>query len=58
MKKNKYGQSLIEYIILLVAVILILFLFAGKNGLFQKAVNKTVETGAYRMETVGQKIFN
>ncbi|VAX37467.1 hypothetical protein MNBD_UNCLBAC01-529 [hydrothermal vent metagenome] len=58
MKKHKCGQGMVEYLILLAAVISILFIFAGKNGIFQKVVNKTVESGAYRMETVGQKIFN
>lgn len=42
MLKNKKGQSTLEYIILVTAVIAILLVFLGPSGVFRKAYNSTL----------------
>ena len=42
MLKNKRGQSTLEYIILVTAVIAVLLLFLGPTGFFQGAFKKTL----------------
>ncbi len=42
MLKNKRGQSTLEYIILVTAVVAVLLVFLGPSGFFQNTVNKTL----------------
>lgn len=45
-KRNKKGQSTLEYIILITAVIVVVIgLVVSKTGPFQKAVNGSYNTG-------------
>jgi len=57
MKKNR-GQSMVEYMILMAAVIVILLVFAKKDGFFQKGLNKTVEMNSNFMLNMANQIFN
>ena len=42
MLKNKRGQSTLEYIILVTAVVAVLLVFLGSNGTFQSVFNRTL----------------
>lgn len=48
-KKKKKGQSTIEYILLVTGVIVILVIFLGPNGVFQKKYNEALSEGTEGM---------
>ncbi|MBI3601830.1 MAG: class III signal peptide-containing protein [Candidatus Omnitrophica bacterium] len=52
--RDKLGQSTVEYIILVTAVIAVVILFVANPGTgFQKKVNSTLETATQGMEDKG-----
>ena len=52
--KNKRGQSTVEYILLVTAVLaVIVALVAGKNGAFQQQLNGTLNTAVADMNSLG-----
>ena len=56
-RKKKKGQSTLEYIILVVAVVAVLVGFlATSNGGFQTAVNSTLSSGTSGMKNMGSRI--
>jgi len=54
-KKDK-GQSTVEYIILVAAVIAVLIIFLGPNGVFKNAFNATLSTGTNGMENMAERL--
>ena len=48
-KRKKKGQSTVEYIILVAAVLAALIIFLRPGGVFQTAFNQTVTTGTNGM---------
>lgn len=55
-KKRKKGQSTVEYIILVAAVIGALIVFLGDNGPFRKSYNATLATGTNGMEDMAKRL--
>ena len=55
-KKRKKGQSTVEYIILVAAVIGALIVFLGQNGPFHKAFNGTLTEGINGMQNMAHRL--
>ena len=49
-KPKKKGQSTVEYIVLVAAIIFALILFLRQGGIFQSAFNKALISGTNGME--------
>ena len=54
--KKKKGQSTVEYIILVAAVLAALIIFLGDSGPFKKAFNSTLETGTNGMVNMAERL--
>ncbi|OGX27573.1 MAG: hypothetical protein A2787_05515 [Omnitrophica WOR_2 bacterium RIFCSPHIGHO2_01_FULL_48_9] len=57
-KRNKKGQSTLEYIILVTGVIAIIIVFAGPGGLFSQSLNRTLGQGTNGMEDMSNRLRN
>ena len=58
-KKKGKGQSTVEYIVLVAAVILVLVSFIyGKNSLFGQRINKTYDSATGAMTGMGERAVN
>ena len=55
--RKRKGQSTIEYLLLLSAVIVVVFLFARKDGIFSKALNASINTAINSMDGFSNDIF-
>ena len=55
-KKRKKGQSTVEYIILVAAVIGALIVFLKPGGVFQVAYNKALAKGTNGMEDMANRL--
>ncbi len=55
--KDLKGQSTIEYILIVTAVIAVMLVFAGKNGFFQNALNATYDTNINSMLNMADRIL-
>lgn len=53
--KNRCGQQMLEYIILVAAVIVVVIYFAAHNGVFHRLVNDVAASpaGMIRQQTAG-----
>ena len=58
MLKNKRGQSTLEYIILVTAVIAVLLVFLGPTGFFQKTFNVTLNQVTETMNMMANRYVN
>ncbi len=56
-RKRCQGQSTVEYMILVAAVIVIGLLVAKEGGVFQRALNATVDTSLNAMMNMADRIF-
>jgi hypothetical protein len=56
--KKKKGQSTVEYIILVAAIIAALIVFLKPGGIFQTAYNRTLISGTNGMETMANTLAN
>lgn len=56
LKTKKRGQSTLEYIVLVTAVIAALILFLGPTGIFRKTLNGTVGKVANDMDNMADRI--
>ena len=52
------GQSTIEYILLVTAVITVLLIFLMKGGVFERAYNNTIQKQGDDMLNTAMAIFN
>jgi uncharacterized membrane protein len=57
-KKKKKGQSTVEYIILVAAILAALIVFLRPGGVFQDAFNDTVNDGIKGMRTMSNRLAN
>jgi competence protein ComGC len=55
-KQKDKGQSTVEYIILVAAVIAVLIIFLGPNGVFKNAFNQTLQTGTNGMMNMAGRL--
>ena len=53
---KKKGQSSLEYLILVAAVIALLIAFLGKQGIFQQNLNDTLEAGTNAMVNMAGRL--
>ena len=58
MLKNKRGQSTLEYIVLVTAVIAVMLVFLGPSGFFQKTVNSTLSDVTKTMNMLSNRYAN
>lgn len=56
LRKKKKGQSTLEYIILVTGVIVVLIIFLGPKGAFNKAFNETLSGGTNGMENMAGRL--
>lgn len=56
MKKNK-GQSTVEYLIIVAAVVAAGLVFLNKGGVFQKKLNATLDSNINSMIDMGERIL-
>ncbi len=54
---GQVGQSIVEYIILVAAVIAVLIIFLGRGGTFEKSYNKVISTQGDDITSMSEKIF-
>ena len=54
--RKKKGQSTVEYIILVAAVIAALIVFLAPNGPFKAAFNSTLATGTNGMDDMANRL--
>jgi uncharacterized protein (UPF0333 family) len=54
--KTKKGQSTVEYIILVAAILAALIIFLQPNGIFSSAVNETFTSGTNGMQDMANRL--
>lgn len=54
---NSKGQSTVEYILVVAAVIAAMLIFASRNGIFQNALNATYDTNINSMLNMAERIL-
>jgi len=52
------GQSMIEYMIMLAAVMLFLFLITRPGGMFERSYNRMTESQSDHLHNMANRIFN
>ena len=55
-RKKRKGQSTVEYIILVAAVLAALIMFLRPGGIFQTAFNDTLRTATNGMEDMAERL--
>ena len=55
-KSKRKGQSTVEYIVLVAAVVAALIVFLRPNGVFQNAFNNTISQGTNGMEDMSNRL--
>lgn len=58
MLRKKKGQSTVEYVVLVTAVIVIILAFLKPGGGFQQALNKTFTDATNGMEDMANRLKN
>ena len=58
MLKNKRGQSTLEYIILVTAVVAVLLVFLGPSAIFQNTLNTTLSQVSGTMNMMANRYVN
>ena len=56
LRKHKKGQSTVEYVVLVAAVIALLFIFLEPNGVFRNAFNSSLATGTNGMTDMANRL--
>lgn len=49
LSRGPKGQNLVEYILLVVAVVIVMIVFLRKNGFYHNSVKGTIESGTLMM---------
>ncbi len=55
--KSRKGQSTIEYILVVAAVIAAMLIFTSRSGIFQNALNATYNTNINAMLNMAERIL-
>lgn len=55
-KKQKKGQSTVEYVILVAAVLTAILIFLAPNGIFHAAVNQSLSDGTDTMQNMSGRL--
>lgn len=55
--RNREGQSTLEYILIVAAVMLAVLIFLSRNGVFQSALNATYDTNINSMVNMAERIL-
>lgn len=55
--KKDQGQGIVEYILLIAAVIAALIIFLGRGGIFERSYNNVITIQADDMLNVSEAIF-
>lgn len=58
LKRSVKGQNIVEYILLITAVIVVALAFLGPNGMFQKQMNATLDAGTNGMVDMANRLAN
>jgi len=58
MVRNQSGQSTIEYVIVITAVIVVILAIAGNNGIFRKALDKTYQQSMNGMTDMSNRFYD
>lgn len=58
MKRKNKGQSTVEYIILVAAILAALIVFLRPGGVFQTAFNDALSTGTSGMQNMANRLAN
>lgn len=56
-RRNSKGQSTVEYILVVAAVIAAILIFGSRNGIFQNALNATYDTNINSMLNMAERIL-
>lgn len=56
-RRNPKGQSTVEYILVVAAVIAAILIFGSRNGIFQNALNATYDTNINSMLNMAERIL-
>lgn len=56
--KRKKGQSTVEYIVLVAAVLGVILVFLGPSGIFQKTFNSILSKGSDTMLNLANRLAN
>ncbi len=56
MLKNRKGQSTVEYILLVTAVLVVIIFFVGPTGVFRGKLNSTLDEVTNGMANMGSRI--
>ena len=56
MVNNRKGQNVVEYILLVVAVVVVCIFFLRQNGPFKSAVEKSLDTTTQRIDKASSEI--
>ncbi len=58
MKKKRKGQSTVEYLVVVTAVLAVLLVFLGPNGPFRQAYNSALQVGSSSMTNMANRLAN
>ena len=56
-RRESSGQSTVEYLILVAAIIVATLVFLSRNGIFQQVFNKVYEVNINHMLNLGEEIL-
>ncbi len=56
-RRNFKGQSTVEYILVVAAIIAAILIFGSRNGIFQNALNATYDTNINSMLNMAERIL-
>ena len=54
--KKRKGQSTLEYIVLVTAIIAVILVFLGPTGLFRSRLNQTLDTATNQMTNMAGRL--
>ncbi len=55
---SRSAQSMTEYLMMIAAVLVIMFIFLRPNGMFVNNINQSLQSTMYTMNAVGTDVFD